>query len=215
MVLVILLFSFGISFFYYFNDKVKFLFYLFSYILLPSGIGILIAGITLNYVRISTVVFSLLTFLFSNTIKKRKYFSYYLILFTLFVIIEFISSYYSKYSFWVYSGYILDDFFQTVGFIIIISFYLERKYLTNRINIILRAIVYVTFIASVAGVFEIFSKNNIYAILGLSSELNISFFGNFYRDESLRISGTFNNSLFFGYFLALVLPLMFITLEQD
>jgi len=215
MIIIILTISLTISFYYFFKDKDKFLFYfIFFSLLLPSGIGIISAGITLNYVRISALFFSLLTILFSNTSPKRKYFSYYIVLFTLFIIIELISSYYSKYSFWVYSGYILDDFFQTVGYIIILSFYLERKYLTIRINIILKSILYVTFIASIAGVFEIITKNNIYVILGLSNELNISFFGNFYRDESLRISGTFNNSLFFGYFIALVFPLMFITLDR-
>ena len=74
-----------------------------------------------------------------NFKNKKKYFAYYIVLFTLFIIVEFISSVYSKYSFWIYTGYILDDFFQTVGFIIILSFYINKKYLNIRINIILRS----------------------------------------------------------------------------
>ena len=215
MVLVILIFSITISLFYFFTDKPKFLFlFIFFSLLLPSGIGIITGGITLNYVRISSVVFSLLTILFSNSKQKRKYFSYYIILFNLFIIIELISSYYSKYNFWVYTGYILDDFFQTVGFIIILSFYLDKKYLSDRTAIILKSVIYVTFIASLTGIFEILSKINIYKILGIYNELNISFFGDFYRDSFLRISGTFNQSLFFGYFIALVLPFMFIALKR-
>lgn len=196
-----------------FRKKIFIYWFIALNILIPAGIGSIIGSINFSYTRVSSLIFPiLLVTLYKIPKSKLKNFSVYIILFSAILFSSIISSVISNNTFSSYIGYLTDDFFQTIGVLYLFAFYYE-PFNNKKLKNILKSLLIVTFLTISFGIIEILYNKNIYEIFGFSQLLNSSYHGSLYRDNIYRISSVFNDTLQFGYFIALIFPLLLLSIK--
>jgi hypothetical protein len=194
----------------FFLKRNEFLYWFFAFsILLPSGLGFIVNNINFSFIRISSIIFPILLFISAKIDKtKIKYYSPFFILYLIILCFSIISSYTSRFDRELYEKYLLDDFFQTVGILYIFCYFHNKINPENAIKKLLTSIIYITFIIYFIGIIELIIHRNIFSLLGVDTLLNESYIGATYRDNIYRITSVFNESLFFGYYISIIFPLL-------
>jgi len=215
MSIIILGFALFLLLYLFFTNDQRFIAWFIGLnILFPAGLGFMIGNVSINLLRVTSILFPILLVLIKG-IHKRKieginiFFIFYFILF----IGQVLSSIFSENSASNYLPYLVDDFFQTFGLLYFITFYFKFNEPQDQVRLILKALIYVTLVSYTFGIVEIFTKKNIFELLQIHNLFNKSFHGSILRDSLYRISSIFNDSLQFGYYICLTFPLLLMSLK--
>lgn len=217
MSILLLIITLLTSLYYFFKrDYERFLLsFVFFGTLIPAGLGYYTSGITFTYIRLAAVIFPVLILFNGTKSKINGELNKYIILYGFVLIFEIISSIASENKPNAYLGYLIDDIFQTIGILYMFSFLYYKIEIKSFTIKFLKIINIITLVLFFVGLLEFITKTNVYQLLGLSNSLNISYKGFHIRSQNIRVSSTFNETLLFAYYIALVLPLLFMTRKLE
>ncbi len=218
MNILILVAFLTITLYYIFFNKKHFLVvFITCSMLFPSSLGEIYNNITYSYTRIASILIPLILLFYKTKHTNFGNYKKYIILYFIFIFLEFISSALSAEMMSSYLGYIVDDFLQTIGFLFIFIHFYNYEAPHKEFVKILKTISIITFFVSIIGIIEIATKKGIFDIIGLTEYLNRGYTGSGFREGGAsgiyKISSIFNDSLQFGYYIALTTPIILLCLR--
>lgn len=194
----------------FFEKKEYFLpLFIISSLIFSNSLSYSIGGVTITYVRVACVLYFFLLLynhkIYYDIIYRLRYLLAGFVLMWLF---QLLSSINSSYSFNEYVYYHIDDFFQTIGVLLIVSV-LFVSYTNNKSLLYLMIpMVLFLFVLNVSSLFELVANKNIFEALGLLNYLPDSYKYEYIKgiDEKRRLSGLVGNPLHLGYFILMIYP---------
>lgn len=200
---------------YLFLKKRKFVlpFFFMVTLVYPSGLGIEFSGVVLTYTRIMTIILILLIPITKSIQRYQNNFPLLTVLFTIIISLELLSSLNSEYRLQSYLFYIFDDALHLIGILFLASELFRIDKFDIQVQKFYKYFIPTTLLIYVAGLIEYFVQRSFYDIIGIYSILNESYIGPAVRESIYRISGTFNESLFFAYYIGFSLTLAILGLR--
>ena len=182
--------------------------FIFFTLAIPESVSIIVNNITFTYIRLASILFTLLSILYFRNFDKKLLVKY-VPPFGIIILVKLLSSINSDFSFSEYIPYVIDDLFQTIGLFIIFSAFLNRTDSILQIKRILQSLSILMLISFIFGIVEIAFNKSIYELSGLTELLNERYIGSYYRGTEFRIGSIFANTLLFGYNVVIFTPLLF------
>ncbi len=197
----------AVLFMFFYNKAGFIIMFTLCSLLFVAAFSIKYGGVTFSFLRVGSVFYFLLIVLFyginSSLLVKYKY---YYFGFLLIFIFQLLSSVLSDVEANQYVLYLVDDFFQTIGLLYIVSFvvWVMRKN-SGTIILMYSLSLYLSILLMTAFV-ELMFQKNILQMLGLLSEVSENYKYEAYKGSNYRVSSVIGSPLGFGFSIVLIYP---------